>query len=189
MPTPAKKAVFIDRDGVLNVDLGYTYKPQDLKLVNGSIDGLKSLKDAGYTLVVITNQSGVARGFFSLDDVQSFNAELIRQIRQHLPQFSFDAMMICPHHPEGSVPEFSIECQCRKPGTALIMEAVNKLGIDLNKSWLVGDKDSDIECAINAGLRGIQVTRGGKQYPQSKQAFATLPTLREAAEVILKNSF
>ena len=188
MPLDTTKAVFVDRDGVLNVDLGYTYKIADLRLVDGAVDGLRKLRDAGFILVMITNQSGVARGFFNLDHVHAFNDALIAAIRQQIPNFSFDATMICPHHPEGVVPEFAIDCTCRKPGIKLITDAVKKLSINLKDSWLVGDKSSDIECAINAGLRGIQVTKGGKQYPQTKKASATVPTLREAANIILNQS-
>jgi D-glycero-D-manno-heptose 1,7-bisphosphate phosphatase len=183
-----KKAVFLDRDGVLNVDLGYTYKLTDLRLVDGMIDGLKALREAGFLLVMITNQSGVARGFFSLDHVHAFNDALTAAIKSQIPEFKFDAVMICPHHTDGKIAEFTVDCACRKPGTKLITDAAAKLPIDLKRSWLVGDKSSDIDCANNAGLRGIQVTHGGKQYPQSKQSFATVKSLKEAADIIIKQS-
>lgn len=182
------KAIFLDRDGVLNVDLGYTYKPADLRLVNGAVEGLKELIGLGYKLVVITNQSGIARGLFDLPQVQAFHTELLRQIQAEIPGFTFDAIMICPHHPDGKIPEFAIECECRKPGIKLVADAALNLNIDLSRSWLIGDKDSDIDCAINAGMRGIQVTRGGKQYTQSKRAFALTETLREAAQIVKANS-
>ena len=85
------------------------------------------------------------------------------------------------------MPEFSINCECRKPGTKLLTDAATMLDIDLSKSWLVGDKDSDVDCALNASMRAIQVTHGGKQYTQSKKAFALVPTLKEAAQIILTN--
>ncbi len=188
MERTSNKAVFVDRDGVLNVDLGYTYKLTDLRLVDGAVDGLKTLQKAGYLIVMITNQSGVARGFFSLDQVNQFNDAVTKAIQTQIPSFKFDAVMICPHHPEGKVAEYSVACDCRKPGTKLITDAADRLGIDLTRSWLVGDKASDIECAINAGLTGIQVVRGGKQYPQSKKALAIVPTLKEAADIIIKQS-
>ncbi len=189
MTQGSHKAIFLDRDGVLNVDLGYTYKPKDLRLVSGAIEGLRELRTLGYKLVVVTNQSGVARGFFSLADVEDFHQELLLQIRHELPGFSFDATMICPHHPDGKIPEFAIQCECRKPRIKLVTDAARDLDIDLGQSWLIGDKDSDIECAINAGMKGIQVTKGGKQYPKSKKAFAMTETLREAAKLIKSNSF
>jgi D,D-heptose 1,7-bisphosphate phosphatase len=184
MSSGTDKAIFLDRDGVLNVDLGYTYRPKDLRLVSGVIEGLKELIPLGYKLVVVTNQSGIARGFFSFADVEDFHKELLRQIQNEIPGFTFDAIMICPHHPDGKIPEFSIQCHCRKPGIKLVTDAAQKLNIDLQASWLIGDKDSDIECAINAGMKGIQVTKGGKQYPKSKKAFAVTDTLREAAAII-----
>jgi D-glycero-D-manno-heptose 1,7-bisphosphate phosphatase len=181
-----RKAVFLDRDGVLNVDLGYTYKPADLRLVDGAIEGLKDLIELGYALVVITNQSGVARGMFDLDHVHAFHAALLATIQKEIPGFKFDAIMICPHHPEGKVAQYSVACECRKPGTKLVTDAAQKLNLDLKNSWLIGDKDSDVDCAINAGMKGIQVTKGGKQYKQTKKAFAITDTLREAA-IIIKN--
>jgi D-glycero-D-manno-heptose 1,7-bisphosphate phosphatase len=187
MSNASNKAIFLDRDGVLNVDLGYTYKPTDLRLVPGMIEGLKELANAGFKLVMITNQSGVARGMFTLENVHEFNDALLRAIQTHIPGFAFDAIMICPHHPKGTIAEFTAECSCRKPGTKLLTDAAIALNIDLSKSWLVGDKDSDVDCALNASMRAIQVTMGGKQYTQSKKAFALVPTLKEAAEIILKN--
>lgn len=187
MQPPKHKAIFLDRDGVLNVDLGYAYKPNDLRLVDGMIDGLKSLFRGDFVYIMITNQSGIARGMFTAAQVESFNNELIRQIQCEIPNFKFAAIMICPHHPKGVVPEFTMECECRKPGIKLVTEAATKLNLDLANSWIIGDKDTDIDCGINAGMRGIQVTRGGKQYTQSKKAFAVAPTLREAAEIILKH--
>lgn len=182
-----RRAVFLDRDGVLNVDLGYTYKAGDLKLVSGVIPGLKKLHDAGFAFVVITNQSGVARGLFTLRDVDAFHVELTRQIQLLAPEIQFLDFMICPHHPKGVVAEFAIECGCRKPGIKLITDAATRHGLDVKQSWLVGDKDSDVDCAHNAGMRGIQVTRGGKQYDHHPHAFAKVPTLDEAADVILSH--
>jgi D-glycero-D-manno-heptose 1,7-bisphosphate phosphatase len=181
------RAIFLDRDGVLNVDLGYTYKATDLKLVPGMIDGLRMIAGGEFKLVMITNQSGVARGMFTLADVKAFNDQLLREIQTFIPDFVFDAIMICPHHPDGAVTEFAVQCQCRKPGIKLINDAANLLNLDLERSWLVGDKDSDVDCAVNANMRAIQVTRGGKQYRQSTRAFALVPTLKEAAEIILKH--
>jgi D-glycero-D-manno-heptose 1,7-bisphosphate phosphatase len=142
MQSPKRKAIFLDRDGVLNVDLGYTYKLNDLKLVDGMIDGLKSLLRGDYVFVMITNQSGIARGMFTAAQVESFNNELLRQIQCEIPNFKFDAVMICPHHPEGVVSEFTIDCKCRKPGIKLVTEAASKLNLDLVNSWIIGDKIS-----------------------------------------------
>lgn len=188
MTETMRTAVFLDRDGVLNVDLGYTYKASDLKLVPGAIAGLKKLHQAGFVFVVITNQSGIARGLFTLQDVQDFHQELCRQISALAPEIQFLDFMICPHHPKGVISAFAIECGCRKPGIKLLTDAAAKHYLDLKKSWLVGDKASDVDCAHNAGMRGIQVTRGGKQYDHHPNAFAKVPTLDEAADVIISQS-
>jgi D-glycero-D-manno-heptose 1,7-bisphosphate phosphatase len=182
-----RKAIFLDRDGVLNVDLGYTYRPTDLKLIPGMVEGLRALILNNFVLIMITNQSGIARGMFTVSQVELFHVELLRQIRAEIPDFKFDAIMICPHHPMGIIPEFSIDCDCRKPGIKLVSEAAQQLNLDLSRSWLIGDKDSDVECAMNAGMRGIQLTGGGKHYSQSKVAFALVPTLKEAVDIILKH--
>ena len=183
-----QRVVFLDRDGVLNVDLGYTYKASDLRLVTGAISGLRKLHQAGYSFVVITNQSGVARGLFSLKDVESFHDALKAKIKIEAPEISFLGFMICPHHPKGSVPQFSIDCDCRKPGIKLITDAVMSYDIDLTASWLVGDKDSDIDCAHNAGMKGIQVTAGGKQYDHHRHPYAKVKTLDDAADIIISAS-
>ncbi len=182
-----RSVIFLDRDGVLNVDLGYTYRAGDLKIVSGAISGLKKLHQAGFEFVVITNQSGVARGLYTLQDVAAFHAELVRQIALEAPEIKFVDFMVCPHHPKGVVAEFAIECGCRKPGIKLITDAATKYGIDLQRSWLVGDKASDVDCAHNAGMRAIQVTRGGKQYDHHAHPFAKVATLDEAADIILLN--
>lgn len=177
--------IFLDRDGVLNVDLGYTYKVDDLRLVHGAVPGLKKLHAQGYVFVIVTNQAGVARGFYGLDEVKKFNDTLISEIQRIAPEIQFLDVMVCPHHPKGSVAEYTTNCLCRKPGTKLIDDAVKKHGIDLKQSWLVGDKDSDIDCAHNAGMRAIQVTGGGKQYDHHPSPFAKVENLNQAADIIV----
>ncbi len=157
MPEPnnRKKAAFFDRDGVINEDKGYVFKPEDLVFLPKVGETLAFLKDQGFLILVITNQSGVARGYYSLEDVDLFHKTLSERLTEN-HQVSIDRFYICPHHKDGCVKPFAMSCQCRKPKTGMIDQAKNDFDIDLDKSFLVGDKRSDIDCAKNAGLKSIQ---------------------------------
>jgi len=176
------KAVFLDRDGVLNFDQGYTYKIEDLELLPGVGDSLKKLKDAGYKLVVITNQSGVARGLYTLNEVHIFH-DALQKLLESKYDVRIDDFYICPHHVDGTVSELSIECQCRKPGTELPLQAVEKYSIDITKSYFVGDKNSDMECAKNLSVVGIQVV--DKDSAKSPYASHVVSSLEEALQYII----
>jgi UDP-N-acetylmuramoyl-tripeptide--D-alanyl-D-alanine ligase len=179
-----RPAIFLDRDGVLNADHGYVYKVEDLVILDGVGKGLKRFQDLGYLLLVITNQSGVARGLYTLADVDIFNRALAERIRDE-NGVKLDDFFICPHHPDGSVPEFSFPCTCRKPKTGLIEQAVEKWQVDLGRSIIIGDKPSDIDLAVNANIPGIQIsiTRYGVS---DKAAFQALD-LVDAANYIEDN--
>ncbi|MEY4630414.1 MAG: hypothetical protein RIQ81_534 [Pseudomonadota bacterium] len=150
------RAVFLDRDGVLNVDVGYTWRLHDLSVPEDVPGALSRLSSAGFKLVVITNQSGVARGKFGLKDVEAFHQALQAHISR-LNGPKIDAWMTCPHHPEGSVAPFNVACECRKPGIRLITDASAQLQIDVTKSFLIGDKWSDILCGRRAGAQTLLV--------------------------------
>mgnify|MGYP006275055503 CR=1 FL=1 len=150
------RAVFLDRDGILNVDRGYTWRLSDLVVPDGVPESLSILKKLGFKLVVVTNQSGVARGKFPLSAVEAFNAALESEIvRRGGP--GFDIIMTCPHHPDGSVVPYNIRCECRKPGVKLLKDASVALGIDCSGSFMIGDKWSDVLCGFRAGARPILV--------------------------------
>lgn len=150
------RAVFLDRDGILNVDRGYTFRVADLEVPAGVPESLSRLKSHGFKLVVITNQSGVARGKFTMGDVDAFHAALESEIiRRGGPRF--DLVMTCPHHPDGSVAPFNVACECRKPGQKLIKDASEVLGIDCSRSFMIGDKWSDVLCGFRAGARPLLV--------------------------------
>lgn len=187
-----RKCIFLDRDGVLNEDFGYTSEVSKLRLVKGAVPGLLKLQKAGFDLVVVTNQSGVARGLYSMESVNRFNRHLSEVITTEAPEVSILDFMVCPHHPKGSVVEFAIECECRKPGAKLVLDAATQYSFDLAKCWLIGDKISDVDCAINAGIPGIQVasqvTGGGKQYELHPKPYACVKDLEEAAELILSGT-
>lgn len=159
---PLKPAVFLDRDGVLNEDSGYVGDPQRIKLLPGVPQALRDLALKGYLLVVVTNQSGVARGFFDESAVTLCNQALEREIRL-LGGPPFDLVLYCPHHPEGIIPQYKSACDCRKPAPGMILASAHQLSIDLSRSFMIGDKADDIECAVRAHVTGIQVLRDGQR--------------------------
>lgn len=158
MHTENKKAVFFDRDGTLNVDIHYLHRPEDFIWIEGAREAIKYVNDQGYLAILVTNQSGIARGYYPEEDVRKvydwMNAELAR-IGAHL-----DALFFCPHHPEGKVPAYTKVCDCRKPATGMIDKACEAYRIDRSKSYFVGDSDGDMECADRANLTGIRYTSG-----------------------------
>lgn len=147
------KCVFLDRDGTINIDTGYPYKLSQLEIIPGVPDAIAKIKEKGYLAIVLTNQSGVARGLYSLADVDNFN-QRINEILYQSAHIMIDAFYVCPHYPDGIVAEFSHECNCRKPKTGLVYKAQHDYSIDLASSYMIGDKESDLRLAVNAGLKG-----------------------------------
>lgn len=182
-PTPThSKAVFLDRDGVLNHDSGYVFRSADLKILPGVPEALRALKDAGYLLLVVTNQSGIARGMFSEADVAVFHDHLRAEImRQGGPDF--DGIYTCPHHPDGNDPQYAITCQCRKPQPGLIQNAARDFNVDLGSSWMIGDKDSDASAARAAGVRAILIR--SKKYQQTDNLAQSVTDITQAVRLIL----
>lgn len=148
--TTLRKAAFLDRDGVINKDKAYVHRWDDFEFVPGAIDGMKKLQDSGYALVIVTNQSGLARGYYTEEEYQ----RLTEALRQHLANHAvlLAGIYHCPHHPKGTVPAISIDCNCRKPAPGMLIKAASDLGLSLPDSILIGDKPSDIEAARAAGV-------------------------------------
>lgn len=151
---PLQPAAFLDRDGVLNVDHGYVYLPERLEWIAGAPEAVRLLNDAGYIVIVVTNQSGVARGYFDEAAVHRFNAHLQDGLAAHGAHV--DAFYYCPHHPQGTVKDFAIDCLCRKPGTGMLEQAAAEWPIDRARSFMIGDRDGDIGAASAFGIRGIK---------------------------------
>lgn len=140
-----KPAFFLDRDGVLNVDHGYVFRWQDWQWVDGALDAIRLLNRLDYAVVVVTNQSGVGRGYYSEEDVRSLHRLVARDAADHAA--AIDGFYYCPHGPDDL-------CECRKPKPGMLLAAARDLGLDLKRSWLVGDKPTDVEAATAAGVRG-----------------------------------
>ena len=150
VPPVLRKAAFLDRDGVINQDKAYVHRWEDFEFVPGSVEGMRRLQEAGYALVIVTNQSGLARGYYSEVQYQALTVAL----REHLSSQGVQLAGVyhCPHHPMGSVPGLAIDCDCRKPAPGMLLQAARELGLSLPDSLLVGDKASDIEAARAAGV-------------------------------------
>jgi D-glycero-D-manno-heptose 1,7-bisphosphate phosphatase len=186
-----KPAVFLDRDGTLIEERGYLGKLEDIVVLAGTPAALRLLRDAGYALVLVTNQAGVARGFFD----ESFVREAHRYLARLLASegIVLDGYYYCPHHPEGVVPAYARACRCRKPGPGMVEQAARDLDLAVGGSFVVGDKWLDVELATNAGARGILVRTGygagiEDEPPDTARPLAIVDTLLDAAREILRHS-
>ncbi|MBN1641078.1 MAG: HAD family hydrolase [Anaerolineae bacterium] len=160
-PRPARAAVLLDRDGTIVRHVPYLSRPDQLELLPGAASGLRTLREAGFALVLVTNQAGVAHGYFTEEDVRRVHARL-----QHLlaeQGAPLDAIYYCPHHPQGQG-AYRRDCACRKPGTALLERAAHDLGLDLSRSVVVGDRETDVIAGARLGCRTVLVRTG---YGQS----------------------
>jgi D-glycero-D-manno-heptose 1,7-bisphosphate phosphatase len=153
-----KPAVFIDRDGTINEQMGYVNHVSRFRILPGVPQAIRMLNRHGFLVFVVSNQSGVARGYYALDLVSTLHQLLVTRIKEK--KASIDGIFFCPHHPEGSVPEFSRDCDCRKPKTGLIEQACRSFEIDLKRSFVIGDMCTDMELARRAGITGILVKTG-----------------------------
>lgn len=149
-----RPAAFLDRDGVLNVDHGYPHRPEQLEWIAGAPEAVRLFNEAGYYVIVITNQSGVARGLFGEAAVHDFHAHMQQDLRRQGAHV--DAFYYCPHLPEGTVKEFAIRCRCRKPAPGLLEQAARDWPIERERSLFIGDKDGDMDAAAAFGVRGIK---------------------------------
>ncbi|MBW2047085.1 MAG: HAD family hydrolase [Deltaproteobacteria bacterium] len=188
-----RPAVFIDRDGTINEQMGYINHISRFVLLPGSAEAIRLFNENGYLVVVVSNQSGVGRGYFPL--------ELVNEVHDRMKTLlagegaRVDGIFFCPHYPGGKLPEYSVSCECRKPGTGLIKMACESFDIDLENSYVIGDRSTDVELARNAGARGILVKtgygRGDLEYVFPGlpfRPFHTADDLLEAARWIVEGT-
>jgi D-glycero-D-manno-heptose 1,7-bisphosphate phosphatase len=183
---PKRKAVFLDRDGTINVEKNYLYRIEDFEFIDGAPGAIKRLREGGYLIVVVTNQSGVARGYYTLEDVD----RLHRYIQRELSEFgtAIDAFYTCPHHPTSGLGELRQECDCRKGRPGMLLQAAAEHHIDLAGSFIIGDKCADIEAGRRAGCAPLMVLTGygSREAPKlSKDPVPLFADLNEAADFIL----
>lgn len=149
----SRPVLFVDRDGTIIFDAEYLSDPEGVKILPGAAEGLRRFVEAGYAIAVVTNQSGVARGYFDLARVEEINARLASMLLER--GVRVDLFEVCPHHPKHTGP-----CDCRKPKPGLILEAARKLDAELARSWMIGDKAADVLAGKNAGVRTALVLTG-----------------------------
>ncbi|MEA2030622.1 MAG: D-glycero-beta-D-manno-heptose 1,7-bisphosphate 7-phosphatase [candidate division Zixibacteria bacterium] len=185
-------ALFIDRDGTLIVDKGYLKDPDGIQFEEGAIEALKKARSLGFKIIIVSNQSGVARGFFSINNVEQVNRRLLEMLSRE--DIDLDGLYYCPHYPNGTVSLYSKVCQCRKPAAGMLHKAAIELGIDIRKSWVIGDKIDDVNLGKVAGARSVLVRTGhGQEQEQrfipSRFTDRTLvaDNLRAAVELIRKD--
>ncbi|MDX2096795.1 MAG: HAD family hydrolase [Leptolyngbyaceae cyanobacterium bins.59] len=178
-------AVFLDKDGTLIEDVPYNVNPDLIRLMPGAVDGLRLLHQAGYRLIIVSNQSGVAQGFFpetALKLVEERLKLLLERVGVPLAGFYY-----CPHFPTGTVPELTIACNCRKPAPGMLLKAAQDHHLDLTASWMIGDILHDVEAGRRAGCRTILLDNGHEtewQLSPQRVPHFVVPTLAEAAKVI-----
>ena len=168
------KALFLDRDGIINVDHGYTYKIDNFEFVEGIFDFIRIFSTAGYTIFIVTNQSGIGRGYYTEQDFKHLTTWMVNMFKgKHIP---IENVYYCPHSPEEN-------CHCRKPNIGMIEEALSAYDIDLANSWLIGDKQSDIDLAVRANI-GNRIVIGEDtftgytyRFESISEALSHLPTL------------
>jgi D-glycero-D-manno-heptose 1,7-bisphosphate phosphatase len=185
-----RPAIFLDRDGVIIEEVNYLSHPDQIRLIPGSAEAISLLNQLHIPVVVVSNQAGVARGFFeesAIPKVHSRLKELLVEKNAH-----WDEIFYCPHHPNGNIPKYAVRCTCRKPEPGMLIQAAQLLNLTLTNSWLIGDNISDIQAGLSVGCRTILVETGhGKQFALETPKPTTLKkNLAEAVKFIFEsNSF
>ena len=162
-------AIFFDRDGVLNEEVGYLHEIEKFKWINGAIDAIKFCNEKNFLAVVVTNQSGIARGIYTEDDTKKIHNFMQSELKKNGARI--DAFYYCPHHPEGKVSAYKKVCDCRKPEPGLIIRACKDFDIDVTTSILIGDGARDIEAGRRAGISKLILFEGGNLFDVIKKLF------------------
>lgn len=179
-----QKAIILDRDGTLNVDPGYVHKVEDFELLPGVIEGLNLLKK-DYIFFIVSNQSGIGRGYYEEKDFWNFTNHLLSELQKQ--DIKIEKVFFCPHHPD-------VNCDCRKPNTKFLDEILAEYDIDLKKSWMIGDHPSDVQFGVNAGINSVFLLTGhGKKHKKELEEKGIDPTITalnflEAAQSIKNHS-
>lgn len=182
------RAVFLDKDGTLVRDIPYNVDPDRIEIMPGVIEGLRLLRNCGYRLIVVTNQSGVAHGYFPVEALVGVRARLEEMLRA--VEVEIDDFIFCPHHPDGGPGPYTMVCECRKPRPGMLFGAAETHGIDLSSSWMVGDILNDVEAGNRAGCRTILIDNGhetGWVMSPLRRPDVVVANFEEAAAAITKN--
>lgn len=185
----SRKAVFLDRDGVIIEDVGYLGDPSRVRFLSGAVEAIRILNEQGFLVIVISNQSGVARGYLSERDVNGVHAAIEHNLKAQ--DARIDEFYYCPHHPDAKVECYRLDCNCRKPKPGMVIQAAHKWNVDLHKSFVVGDKLTDLQMGKAVGAKTILVLSGeGQRALEEMRSWNSEPDrvagdLREAVEWIL----
>jgi len=166
------RAIFLDRDGVINIDHGYTHTIEQFQWIPGVKEACRQLVGMGFQLIVVTNQSGIARGMYSIAEFQQLTQWMQSEFAHS--GAPIQAVYFCPHHPMAGNGEYTKVCDCRKPAPGLILRAASEHNIQLGSSWFVGDKESDMKAAYNAGAANRVLVRTGKPVSEQPNSAATV---------------
>jgi D-glycero-D-manno-heptose 1,7-bisphosphate phosphatase len=179
-----KRAVFLDRDGTINEEKDYLHRIEDFEFIPGASEAIRRLKKAGFLVIVVTNQSGVARGYYTLDDVKILHRYMLRELEA--AGASVDGIYVCPHHPVEGVGEYLRECDCRKGRPGMLLRAAEEHGIDLSRSFMIGDKAADVEAGEAAGCLPLLVLTG---YGRAESAKLSSDRVRRFADLTAAADF
>lgn len=183
--TPLRPAVFLDRDGTLIREVDYLADPDAIQFLPGAIEGLQALRDAGFALVLVTNQSGIARGLVTVPVLEQIHARIVHE----LAEFGVELQGIewCPHHPTEGNPPFVLDCECRKPKPGMLLMAAEDHGLDLATSWTIGDAPRDLDAGLAAGTQTVLVRtgKGGASESSVPVGTAVVDDLAAAAQHVL----
>lgn len=179
------KAVFLDRDGTINIDKEYVHRIEDFEFIDGAIEGIRMLNENDFKVIVISNQSGIGRGYYTEKDVELLHNFINLELAKH--NAHINAFYYCAHHPTEAIGKFRIKCNCRKPETGLFKKAIVDFNIDIKKSFLVGDKSIDIEAGNRIGLITI-LLRAGSHYREAIKYNYIADNILWATKLIIKLS-
>jgi D-glycero-D-manno-heptose 1,7-bisphosphate phosphatase len=182
-----KRAVFIDRDGTINEEKEYLFRTEDLAFIPGAPRAIRLLNEAGFLVIVVTNQSGVARGYYTEEDVHLLHRHIAAELDQQGARV--DAWYYCPHHPSGRG-SYSLPCRCRKPLPGMLLEAAGRFDIDLESSVMIGDKLVDVEAGAAAGCRSVLVRTGygSDEEQRCRSGIEVYDDLLQAAESLVRTA-
>ncbi|MGL5123058.1 MAG: D-glycero-beta-D-manno-heptose 1,7-bisphosphate 7-phosphatase [Fusobacteriaceae bacterium] len=184
-----KKAIFLDRDGTINVEKNYLYKIEEFEFEKGSLEAIKIFTELGYEIIIVTNQSGIAREYFSENDFKKLNDYMVKKIKEYGGKVT--NTYYCPHHEEKGIGIYKKKCSCRKPESGMLLKAIEEYKINKELSYMVGDKMTDIKAGLDIGIASILVKTGyGENKIEDKNKhlkFKTFENLFEFAIYLKKN--
>lgn len=189
----AKAAVFLDRDGTVNIEAGYIRELENLNLIPGAAEVIRGLNEAGVPVVLVTNQSGPARDYYPESWVHKLHERLEKLLAAEGAHL--DKIYYCPHLPDGTVPEYTQDCDCRKPEPGMLLAAAKDLDLDLSRSFMIGDKATDVEVGQRVGAKTVLLTSGyGQQvldgtYQHKVNADYVFPSLKTAYDEVMQSYF